>query len=378
MDHMAKRDYYEVLGLSKGASKEEIKRAYKKLSKKYHPDINKDEDADVKFKEIAEAYEVLSDEQKKAQYDQFGHAGMGQGAGGQGFGGFNAGGFGGFEDIFSSFFGGGARRDPNAPRQGSDLQYTMSIDFEEAVFGGEKEITVPKEVECEVCNGSGAKPGTKVNTCTTCRGVGQVQVEQDTPFGRVATQTTCPDCQGSGKTFEQKCHKCHGEGTHTKDVKIKVNIPEGVDTGQKIRLAGKGEPGVNGGPHGDLYIVFRVKSHPTFTRDGDDIHLSKKISFSQAALGDEIEVPTLTGKVKLTIPAGTQTGKRFRLKDKGVKNVRGFGHGDQFITVNIETPSKLTERQQELLREFAEINGETLQEQPNNFFDKTRKFFKGD
>ena len=373
--NVAKRDYYEVLGLQKGASKEEIKRAYKKLSKKYHPDINKEPDADEKFKEIAEAYEVLSDEQKKAQYDQFGHAGMGQGAG---FGGADFGGFGGFEDIFSSFFGGGARRDPNAPRKGDDLQYQMNVSFEEAVFGVEKEISVKKEVTCDTCNGSGAKPGTKVNTCQTCHGRGQVHVEQNTPFGRVRTERTCPDCGGTGKTFEEKCHDCHGTGRVVKTVKIKVNVPAGVDNGQQIRLSGQGEPGINGGPQGDLYVVFRVMPSDKFEREGDDLFYKLDLTIAQAALGDEIEVPTLTGKVVLTIPAGTQTGKRFRLRDKGVKNVHGYGQGDLYVTVNVKTPVKMTNRQAELLREFAEIDGTDITEQPSNFFDKTKRFFKGE
>lgn len=372
---MAKRDYYEVLGLQKGASKEEIKRAYKKLSKKHHPDINKEEDADVKFKEIAEAYEVLSDDQKKAQYDQFGHAGMGQGAG---FGGQDFGGFGGFEDIFSSFFGGGARRDPNAPRQGNDLQYQLNITFEEAVFGVEKEITVKKEVECDTCKGTGAKPGTKVNTCSTCGGRGNVQVEQNTPFGRVRTERPCHDCGGTGKTFEAKCSDCGGTGRTIKNVKIKVSVPAGVDTGQQIRLAGQGEPGINGGPAGDLYVVFKVADHTHFERAGEDIFYTLNLSIAQAALGDEVEVPTLDGKAKITIPSGTQTGKRFRLKEKGIQNVHGYGKGDLYVTVNVVTPVKMTNRQAELLREFAEIDGTEINEQPSNFFDKTKRFFKGE
>ncbi|TDM15579.1 molecular chaperone DnaJ [Macrococcus bovicus] len=373
---MAKRDYYEVLGLSKGASKDEIKKAYRKLSKKYHPDINKEEGADEKFKELSEAYEVLSDDQKKAQYDQFGHAGMGQGAG---FGGADfGGGFGGFEDIFSSFFGGGARRDPNAPRKGNDLQYQMDIDFKEAVFGANKEIKVRKEVVCDTCDGSGAKPGTEVKRCSTCHGRGQVGVEQETPFGRIRTERPCPDCQGTGKEYEERCTDCRGTGVKVKDVTIDVTIPAGVDNGQQVRVAGQGEPGINGGPAGDLYVVFRVAEHPDFDRDGDDIFYNLKLSFAQAALGDEIEVPTLDSRVKLTIPAGTQTGKRFRLKDKGVQNVHGYGKGDLYVTVTVVTPTKMTDHQIELLREFAEIDGEELNEQNDNFFEKTRRFFRGE
>lgn len=375
---MAKRDYYEVLGISKNASKDEIKKAYRKLSKKYHPDINKAADADEKFKEVTEAYDVLSDDQKKATYDQFGHAGMNQGAGG--FGGAG-GGFGGFEDIFSSFFGGAAgsaRRDPNAPRQGSDLQYSMTIDFEEAVFGAEKEIILKKEVTCDTCDGSGAEPGSKVSTCPNCNGRGVEQVEQNTPFGRIRTERTCHVCGGSGKKIEEHCHTCHGSGKALKDVKIKVTVPKGVDSGQQIRVSGHGEPGVNGGPGGDLYVVFKVRPHAVFERDGEDIYYQLNISIAQAALGDEIEISTLTSKVKLTIPAGTQTGKQFRLKDKGIDNVHGYGKGDMFVIINVVTPTKLTDRQAELLREFAELDGESLNEQSNNFFDKTRRFFKGE
>lgn len=372
---MAKKDYYEVLGLSKGASKEEIKRAYKKLSKKYHPDINKEADAEDKFKEIAEAYEVLSDDQKKhsmissvmqawdkvlalvartlvASVDS--------------------------EDIFSSFFGGGARRDPNAPRQGNDLQYQMNVTFEEAVFGAEKEISVKKEVECDTCDGSGAQPGTNIKTCSTCGGRGNVHVEQNTPFGRVRSERTCPDCGGTGKEFEEKCSDCGGTGRKVKTVKISVKVPAGVDTGQQIRLSGQGEPGINGGPAGDLYVVFNVQDHAYFDRSGEDIFYTLELSIAQAALGDEVEVPTLEGKVKLTIPAGTQTGKRFRLKEKGVQNVHGYGRGDEYVTVKVMTPVKMTNRQAELLREFAEIDGHDITEQPSNFFDKTKRFFKGE
>ncbi|GGB04545.1 molecular chaperone DnaJ [Macrococcus hajekii] len=378
---MAKRDYYEVLGLSKGASKDEIKKAYRKLSKKYHPDINKEEGADEKFKELSEAYEVLSDDQKKVQYDQFGHAGMGQGGGfGGGFGGADfGGGFGGFEDIFSSFFGGGgSRRDPNAPRKGNDLQYQMDIDFEDAVFGADKEVTVRKQVVCDTCEGTGAKPGTKVNNCSTCHGRGQVAVEQETPFGRIRSERPCPDCGGIGKEFEETCADCHGSGIRVKNVTIEVKVPAGVDNGQQIRIAGQGEPGINGGPAGDLYVAFRVSEHPDFERDGDDIFYDLKLSFAQAALGDEIEVPTLDGRVKLTIPSGTQTGKRFRLKDKGIQNVHGYGKGDLYVTATVVTPTKMTDHQIELLREFAEIDGEELNEQNENFFEKTRRFFRGE
>ncbi|MCA1056199.1 molecular chaperone DnaJ [Rossellomorea aquimaris] len=375
---MSKRDYYEVLGVGKGASKDEIKKAYRKLSKKYHPDINKEADADQKFKEISEAYEVLSDEQKRAQYDRFGHTDPNQGFGGGAD--FGGGGFGGFEDIFNTFFGGGGgrRRDPNAPRQGADLQYTMSLKFEEAVFGKETEIEIPKEEECDTCHGSGAKPGTKVNTCSHCNGSGQLNVEQNTPFGRVVNRRVCHYCNGTGKEIKEKCTTCGGAGKVQKRRKINVKIPAGIDDGQQLRVTGQGEPGVNGGPPGDLYVVFHVRSHDFFERNGDDIYCEMPVTFAQAALGDEIEVPTLHGKVKLKVPSGTQTGTRFRLKGKGVPNVRGYGTGDQHVQVKVVTPTKLTEKQKQLLREFADISGQVPDEQHESFFDKVKKAFKGE
>ncbi|MCM3566561.1 molecular chaperone DnaJ [Neobacillus mesonae] len=377
---MSKRDYYEVLGLSKSASKDEIKKAYRKLSKKYHPDINKEPDADEKFKEIAEAYEVLSDDQKKAHYDQFGHTDPNQGFGGFG-GGSDFGGFGGFEDIFNTFFGGGGsrRRDPNAPRQGADLQYTMTVDFEEAAFGKETDIEIPREETCETCHGTGAKPGTKPETCKHCNGSGQVSVEQNTPFGKIVNRRTCHYCNGTGKEIKQKCSTCGGNGKVKKRKKIHVKIPAGIDDGQQLRMAGQGEGGINGGPAGDLYIVFHIRPHEFFERDGDDIYCEMPITFVQASLGDEIEVPTLHGKVKLKIPAGTQTGIKFRLRGKGVPNVRGYGVGDQHIQIRIITPTKLSEKQKQLLREFAEVSGKTpLGEQEESFFSKVKRAFKGE
>ncbi|WP_203361700.1 molecular chaperone DnaJ [Bacillus sp. REN10] len=372
---MSKRDYYEVLGVEKSASKEEIKKAYRKLSKKYHPDINKEAGADEKFKEVKEAYEVLSDDQKRAQYDQFGHTDPNQG-----FGGADFGGFGGFEDIFSTFFGGGGgrRRDPNAPRQGADLQYTMTIKFEEAVFGKETDIEIPKEETCETCTGTGAKPGTNPETCSHCHGSGQLNVEQNTPFGRIVNRRTCPYCSGTGKMIKEKCSTCGGDGTVTKMKKIHVKIPAGIDDGQQLRVSGQGEPGVNGGPSGDLFIVFRVLPHELFERDGDDIYCEIPITFVQASLGDEIEVPTIHGRIKLKVPAGTQTGTKFRLRGKGVPNVRGYGTGDQHIRVKVVTPTKLNEKQKNLLREFAEVSGEMLDEQQASFFDKVKRALKRD
>lgn len=376
---MEKRDYYEVLGIEKSASKDEIKKAYRKLSKKYHPDLNKEPGAEEKFKEIAEAYEVLSDDQKRARYDQFGHQDPNQGFGG--FGGFSSSeGFGGFEDIFSSFFGGGGRtrRDPNAPRKGDDLQYRMTISFEEAVFGKEKEIEIPREETCDTCHGTGAKPGTSKETCSYCNGSGQTSETVNTPFGQMVNRRTCSHCQGTGQIIKEKCSTCHGAGTVKKRKKIKVNIPAGVDDGQQLRLSGQGEAGINGGPSGDLYIVFHVRASDKFERDGDDIYLELPITFPQAALGDEIEVPTIHGKVKMKIPAGTQSGDRFRLKGKGVKNVHGYGNGDQHIIVQIKTPKKLTEKQKDLLREFANISGDIPDEQSSSLIDKLKKKFKGE
>ena len=374
---MSKRDYYEVLGLSKGASADEIKKAYRKLSKQYHPDLNKEEDAEAKFKEIAEAYEVLSDDQKRARYDQFGHEDPSAGFGGGGFGG--AGGFGGFEDIFSSFFGGGGRRqDPNAPRKGDDLQYRMNISFEDAVFGKETEIEIPKEETCETCKGSGAKPGTTPQSCSHCNGAGTINQAVDTPFGRMMNKRTCPSCRGAGKIIVDKCTTCRGDGKVQKRKKIKVTIPAGVDDGQQLRVSGQGEPGFNGGPAGDLYIVFTVKRHEQFERDGDDIYYELKLTFPQASLGDEIEVPTIHGKVKLKIPAGTQSGAQFRLKDKGVKNVHGYGMGHQYVIVKVVTPTKLTEKQKQLLRDFAEVSGDIPEEQGSTLLDKIKKRFKGE
>ncbi|RFU71674.1 molecular chaperone DnaJ [Peribacillus saganii] len=375
---MSKRDYYEVLGVAKTASKDEIKKAYRKLSKQYHPDINKAPDAADKFKEIKEAYEVLSDDQKKAHYDQFGHTDPNQGFGGAG----DFGGFGGFEDIFSTFFGGGGggrRRDPNAPRQGADLQYTMTLKFEEAVFGKETEIEIPREENCDNCDGSGAKPGTKTETCSHCHGSGQLNVEQNTPFGRIVNRRVCNHCNGTGKYIPNKCSTCGGSGKVKKRRKISVKIPAGIDDGQQLRVSGQGEPGINGGPSGDLYVVFRVREHEFFEREGDDIYCEMPVTFAQAALGDEIEVPTLHGKVKLKVPAGTQTGTRFRLKGKGVPNVRGYGQGDQHIVILVVTPTNISEKQKQLLREFADISGQVVpNEQEESFFSKVKRAFKGD
>lgn len=374
---MSKRDYYEVLGVSKDATAEEIKKAYRKLARQYHPDVNKAADAETKFKEVKEAYDVLGESSKRAQYDQFGHTDPNQGFGG--FGGGGADFSGGFGDIFDMFFGGGGRRNPNAPRQGADLQYSMTIEFTEAIFGKETEIRIPKEEECDTCLGSGAKPGTKPETCSVCHGTGQQEQVQNTPFGRVVNRRVCMTCAGKGKIVKEKCPSCRGEGKVRKQKVIPIKIPAGVDNGMQVRVSGQGEPGVNGGPPGDLYIVLRVKDHPFFERDGQDIYCEMPITFVQAALGDEIEVPTLTGRVKLKIPAGTETGTYFRIKGKGVPQTRGHYQGDQHVRVKIKTPKKLSEKQKELLREFAELSGDQIpDEQSEGFFDKMKKAFRGE
>ncbi|SFQ19394.1 molecular chaperone DnaJ [Desemzia incerta] len=380
---MAKRDYYEVLGVSKGASDDEIKKAYRKLSKKYHPDINKEADADEKFKEIAEAYEVLSDANKRAAYDQYGHAstdpnfGAGGGFGGGGFGGS---GFGGFEDIFDSFFGGGgrARYNPNAPRQGEDLQYTLDLEFEEAVFGKQSTIRYNRKQECETCHGDGAKPGTSPVTCSKCSGTGSINVERNTPLGRIQTRSVCDVCNGTGQEIKEKCPTCVGAG-HVKDRHtVKVTVPAGVEDGDQMRLSGQGEAGKNGGPYGDLYVIFRVKPSKQFQRRGAEIYYEAPIHFVQAALGDEIQVPTVHGKVKLKIPAGTQTGTTFRIKGKGAPRLRGTGQGDQHVKVNIITPKNLNSKQAELLREFAKASDISITEEDGSFFNKVKDVFKKD
>ncbi|QQK79675.1 molecular chaperone DnaJ [Salicibibacter cibi] len=370
---MSKRDFYEVLGVDQNASADEIKKSYRKLARKYHPDVNSEPDAEEKFKEVKEAYDTLSDPQKKANYDQFGHADPNQGFGGGGdFGGS------GFGDIFDMFFGGGGRRDPNAPRQGADLQYTMTLEFKESIFGKDTEIEIPREETCQTCSGSGAKPGTNPDTCGRCGGSGQLNIEQNTPFGRVVNRRVCDQCEGSGKIIKEKCRTCAGAGKVKKRKKVHVNIPAGIDHGLQLRQAGHGEAGVNGGPPGDLFIVINVKPHEFFERDGDDIRCVMPLTFSQAALGDEIEVPALEGKVKIKVPAGTQTGRSFRLRGKGSPNVHGRGTGDQIISVRLITPKKLNDRQKELLKEFAEESGEEVDEHSSNFFDKVKRAFRGD
>ncbi|SIO12722.1 molecular chaperone DnaJ [Carnobacterium alterfunditum] len=377
---MAKRDLYEVLGVSKGASDEEIKKAYRKLSKKFHPDINKEAGAEDKFKEVAEAYEVLSSADKRAAYDQYGHAStdpnFGAGGGGYGGGGFGGGGF---EDIFESFFGGGGRsQNPNAPRQGEDLQYSVNLEFEEAIFGKETTISYNREEECKTCHGDGAKPGTHPVTCSKCHGTGSLNVERNTPLGRVMTRQTCDVCHGTGQEIKEPCPTCYGSG-HTKDKHtVKVTVPAGVEDGNQMRLNGQGEAGKNGGPYGDLYVVFRVKASNQFERNGSEIYYELPINFVQASLGDEVEVPTVHGKVKLKIPAGTQTGTNFRLRGKGAPKLRGTGTGDQHVKIKLITPKNLSKEQMELLRQFAKASGMEVEEQDGSIFDKVKDAFKAD
>ncbi|TEW53614.1 molecular chaperone DnaJ [Psychromonas sp. RZ22] len=342
---MSKRDCYEVLGLSRDATEKEVKKAYKRLAMKYHPDRTKGDDAlEEKFKEVKEAYEILSDPQKKAAFDQYGHDGVNQQSQG-GHGGFGGGGF---DDIFGDIFGGGRRGGGQRAQQGSDLRYNMELTLEEAVKGISKEIEIPTLVHCEQCNGSGAKKGTDAKTCGTCHGQGQVQMRQ----GFFAVNQTCPTCRGKGKIITDPCNKCHGDGRYERSKTLSVKIPAGVDTGDRIRLSGEGEAGEHGAPAGDLYVQMNVRPHDVFERDGNDLYCEVPISFTEAALGGEIEVPTLDGRVKLKIPAETQTGRMFRMRNKGVKSVRSHSVGDLMCKVTVETPVKLSSKQRELLKEF--------------------------
>ncbi len=378
---MSKRDYYEVLGVDKSASEADLKKAYRKLARQYHPDVNPgDKEAEAKFKEINEAYEVLSDPQKRAQYDQFGHAAFGNGAGeaggfGGGFGDF--GDLGGFGDIFDMFFGGGGGQRRRGPAKGADLRYNMEVTFEEAAFGVEKDISIPKTESCDKCEGTGAAPGSSPKKCTRCNGTGQIQFAQTTPFGRFVQSRVCEACHGDGVIIENPCFKCGGKGKVRKTAKIHIKIPGGVDTGSRLRVAGEGEPGDRGGPRGDLYVYIHVKPHKTFQRDGNDVISEVKISFPQAALGDEIEVPTLDGKVRLKIPEGTQSGTFFRLKGKGITDLHGYGRGDHHVKVIVVTPAKLTEEQRALLLKFAEASGENPAGVERGLFEKFKDAFMG-
>lgn len=355
---MNNEEFYDTLGVSKNATQDEIKKAYRKLSKQYHPDLNKAADAEENYKKVQEAYDTLGDEQKRASYDQFGAAGANGGFGGDqgGFSGFQSGGFGGFEDIFSSFFGEGRQSNPSAPRQGDDLQYRINLKFEEAIFGVEKEIKYNREDLCQTCGGSGAKPGTKPTTCSKCGGRGQINVDRQTPLGMMRSTITCDVCHGTGQEIKNKCTACRGTGHEKRAHTVKVKVPAGVETGQQMRLQNQGEAGFNGGPFGDLYVRFQVEASKQFKRDGSEIFFEMPINFIQAVLGDEVEVATVHGNVKLKIPAGTQTGTNFRLRGKGAPKLRGSGNGDEHVVVNIEVPKKLTKEQEETLRAYAKAS----------------------
>lgn len=374
---MSKRDYYEVLGVSKDAGEREIKKAYKRLAMKYHPDRTQgDKDKEVQFKEIKEAYEILNDDQKRAAYDQYGHAAFEQG--GMGGGGYGGGAdFGDiFGDVFGDIFGGGrgGRGGQSRARRGSDLRYNLELSLEDAVKGKTLEIKVPTYVSCEPCNGSGAKKGTQPKTCSTCHGHGQVQMRQ----GLFAVQQTCPTCNGQGKVISDPCNSCHGQGRVQKTKTLSVKIPPGVDTGDRIRLSGEGEAGEHGAPAGDLYVQVNVRDHDIFVRDENHLYCEVPISFVTAALGGEIEVPTLGGKVKLKVPKETQTGKMFRLRGKGVKSVRSSSTGDLMCKVVLETPVNLSGDQADLLRQLEEKMGKSNKKhspKETGFFDGVKKFF---
>jgi len=373
---MAKRDFYEILGVSKNASDDDIKKAYRKLAMKYHPDRNPDsKGAEEKFKEAKEAYEMLSDPAKREAYDRYGHAGvdpnMGAGAG-AGFGGFSDA----FGDIFGDIFGQGRGRS-SGPQvyRGADLRYNLEVTLEQAAHGFDTTIRIPSWSECEACHGSGAKPGTSPVTCSTCGGHGQVRMQQ----GFFSIQQTCPKCHGTGKLIPTPCPTCSGAGRIKKNKTLEVKIPAGIDDGMRIRSSGNGEPGMNGGPPGDLYVEIRIKPHPVFQRDGDDLHCEIPVSFTKAALGGEVEVPTLNGKASFTLPEGTQSGKTFRLRSKGIKGVRSGYAGDLFCHVVVETPVKLTDRQKELLQEFEQLTtagGAKHSPQSKSWKDKVKEFFE--
>ena len=373
-----KRDYYEVLGIAKGASEDEIKKAYKKMARKYHPDLNPgDKEAEEKFKEVNEAYEVLSDPDKKARYDQYGHAGVDPNFGaGAGFdGSFD---FGDLGDIFGNFFGGGfggggRRTNPNAPQRGESIRLSLTISFEEAAFGCEKEITVERMEQCGTCSGSGCAAGTTPEVCPDCHGTGQVQVRRQTPMGVFATSSPCGRCGGKGKIIHQPCPDCRGTGAVRKRKTIKASVPAGIDNGQTISIRGQGHAGKNGGPAGDLLITITVRPHELFRREGTSVLCEAPITFAQAVLGAELEIPTIDGKVKYDLPEGTQSGTTFRLKGKGIPSINGRGRGDQYVTVYIETPRNLNKEQKDALKKFAETMGDNNYEERRKFFKKSKK-----
>ena len=373
-----KRDYYEVLGVTKGASDDEIKKAYKKLARKYHPDLNPDnKEAEEKFKEANEAYEVLSDQEKRSRYDQFGHAGVDPnfGAGGGGFdGSFD---FGDLGDIFGSFFGGGfgggRRTNPNAPQRGESVRMSLILSFEEAAFGCEKAVTVERLESCPSCQGSGCAEGTTPEICPDCHGTGTVQVRRQTPMGVFATSSPCSRCGGKGRIIHQPCKECRGAGSVRKRKTIQASIPAGIDNGQTISIRGQGNAGKNGGPAGDLLTTITVRPHEIFRREGTSVLCEAPITFAQAVLGAELEIPTIDGKVKYDLPEGTQSGTTFRLKGKGIPSINGRGRGDQYVTVYIETPRNLNKEQKDALKKFAETMGDDNYEERKGFFSKGKK-----
>lgn len=372
-----KRDFYEVLGVSKNASKDDIKAAYRKLAKQFHPDINKAPDAEKKFKEVQEAYDVLYDDQKKAAYDQFGHAAFDQAGGGNPFQGGGFGGFSGFQDvdmgdIFGSFFGGGQRRSrqPSGPQRGADTQMRLRIDFMDAINGKKLVIPIQYDESCVTCAGTGARSSSDLETCRQCGGSGKQRVRQRTILGMMETETICDNCQGRGKKIKHECQTCGGKGYNRVKTDIEVNIPAGINTGQQIRIAGKGERGDLGGPNGDLYLEIAINKHPHFSREGNDIHLEIPISFVDATLGVTIDIPTVYGDVSMIIPAGTQPDKVLKIKGKGVKDLRGQTPGDQYVHLRIETPSNLTKRQRDLLESFRDESKE------DSSYKKFKKFFR--
>lgn len=383
-----KRDYYEVLGLKKGASEDEIKKAFKSMARKYHPDLHPDDkEAAEKFKEINEAYEVLSDSEKRARYDQFGHAGVdpnyGGGAGAGGFGGF--GGFGDVGDIFDSIFGGGfggfgggrsTASSANAPHRGGDVNANVTIDFMEACKGAKKKMRVTHMVKCDQCNGTGADANTKTSSCTECHGQGSVRVNQRTPFGVISTTKVCPRCGGKGKIVTNPCSKCRGSGRQRVTTDIELKIPAGIDNGQILRVSGQGDAGLNGGPNGDLNVSVTVRPHELFTRSGNDVFCEIPISYAQAVLGDKVTVPTIKGKVEYEIPEGTQSGTKFRLRGEGVKYLGRESYGDQYVTVVVEVPKRLTKQQKELLKKFDDCLEEKNQAKRQNFFEKLKRRFE--